>query len=571
MYHDFGTMTETSASLRTITRLQRQQEALLRMAHLNRDRPRKEVVEEIAQIAAETLLVSQFGVWLYNEERNGIYALCIYEFEKNEFTAGAELFAKDYPRYFEAMSSRKSIIAHDARNDERTSEFTESYLKPGNIYSLLDSSIFVSGESRGVVCCEQQFSVREWQSDEVLFASAVADQVAQVIMDEEKRAVESKLRQVEKMQALGELAGGIAHDFNNQLTAIMGFADLIKMKTNDPGISRYINNVIRTTANAAETVKQLLAFSRKSTLRNDTLDVHDIINELHSMLTHTLGKHIHIHLTLDASHSLVQGDASQLQNALLNIAINARDAMPDGGHIVISTELMRSRQIHPDVQAEMRRHDAYLLVRIQDSGSGISADDMQHIFEPFFTTKGPKEGTGMGLSVSYGTIQHMGGTITVDSEIDKGTCFNLYLPVTYKKKEASEDPYGSGVINLVPKVAAVLVVDDEPDISDIIKEAVTSIGHKAICFNDPLEALEFFKTHVQKIDLVLSDVNMPRMNGYKFFTAVKAISPETKIIMSSGYSDVASADDFMRLGALDFLSKPYRMSTLVNALQKHMA
>ena len=564
-------MAETSTRLRTITRLQRQQEALMQMVRIDRDQESKNIVCEIARVAAETLLVSRIGVWILNDDSTAMHAMCIYRFDQDEFAEGLELFASDFPLYFRALEEHKTIIADDARTDSRTFEFADVYLKPNDIYSMLDASVFVSGRSRGVVCCEQQSAIREWQNDEVLFVSAVADQVAQVFMDEERRIMEAKFRQVEKMQALGELAGGIAHDFNNQLTAIMGFADLIKAHATDEHIQRYVGNVIRTAANAAEITKQLLAFSRKSTVRNDQVDMHDLIRELHSMLVHTIGKHIHVHLALDAEAATVRGDASQLQNVLLNIGINARDAMPQGGHLVISTALISDEQQLAHVKNDLRAADVYLMIKVQDSGEGIKPEHRDQVFDPFFTTKGQHDGTGMGLSVSYGAVQQLGGTITLESELGRGTSFYIYLPLCEQVEKRADDPYASGEVKVLSNKATVMVVDDESDICDIIREAVTSMGHQARCFTDSQAALEYYRLNHDDIDLVFSDVNMPIMNGYKLFTAIKALQPDAQIIMSSGHTNVASADDFMRLGATDFLSKPYRMSTLINALQKHIA
>ena len=564
-------MSGTLSNLHTINRLQRQQEAWLEMARLNRDRQSAEVVRDIVQIAAETLLVSQVGVWLFNEDGDAIHAAAIYRLDEDDYLDDITLNRGDYPIYFDALHTHKSIVAFNAREHESTLEFIESYLVPQNIFSMLDATILVSGKSRGVVCCEHKGEIRHWQNDEVLFASAVADQVAQVLMDEEKRSVEAQLRQAEKLQALGELAGGIAHDFNNQLTAIMGFADLIKLRFDDKTLGKYVDNIIKTSAHAAEIVKQLLAFARKSTLRSESVDVHDIVKELHQVLVHTFNKKISISLELEADLPKVRGDASQIQNALLNMALNARDAMPDGGELNISTETIRFDEIDQATREELSEADQiFVAVHVKDTGTGINADVLTHIFEPFFTTKETGLGTGMGLAAAYGSIKHMHGVITAQSVIGEGTCMTVFIPQDNSGDASPDDPFASTSLRAITGSGTILVIDDEVDIGSFVSEAVKSMAYTPQTFSDSRKAVEYFSEHANEIDLVLSDVSMPGLNGYEVLERLKQIKPDVRVVMSSGHNDIASAEECIQAGACDFIAKPYRMINLINKLESNL-
>jgi len=394
--------------------------------------------------------------------------------------------------------------------------------------------------------------------------------IAYAIDTTEQRALEMQIAQGQKMQAVGQLAGGIAHDFNNMLTAIIGFSDFLLMnhRPTDPAFQDIMN--IKQNANrAAGLVRQLLAFSRQQTLRPQVLQLGDVLSELSILLGRLLGENIE--LTLDQAGDLwpVKADLHQFEQVIINLAVNARDAMPNGGKLVIRTSNVSEAESRTLGHPELVPGD-YVLIAVTDTGTGMSPDVKQKIFEPFFSTKEIGRGTGLGLSTVYGIVKQTGGYIFADSELGNGTTMRVYLPryaETFAEQvqdkperriEKPKDLTGRGTV---------LLVEDEDAVRSFAARALGQRGYNVLQATTGAEALEVFAKHQGDVDLVVSDVVMPEMDGPTLFEKLRAERPDLKVIFISGYAEdafrrhLAENEDFM------FLQKPFDLKELAAAVK----
>ncbi|MCP4154800.1 MAG: response regulator [bacterium] len=371
--------------------------------------------------------------------------------------------------------------------------------------------------------------------------------------------LEEQLRQSQKMDAIGQLAGGVAHDFNNMLGGIIGAADLLSLKVDkNAKLRKYVTIIQDAGKRAAQLTRKLLDFSRKGKDMTMQVEMHKLTKETIRLLERSIDRRISITENFAASRTTVTGDPSQLQNALLNLAINARDAMPEGGILTISTTNVTLSQNYCNSVADSIKPGDYIEINVEDTGTGMSKEVQDRIFEPFFTTKGTGKGTGLGLASVYTMIRNHQGSINVYSHLDKGTVFKLYLPVIHspgvKQSEEKEKVYsGTGRI---------LVVDDEAIIRVMAEEMLSNFGYKVITANDGAAGLEMFKNQHKKIDLVLLDIMMPRMNGKDAFLAMQKIDPNVKVLLISGFSRGIEIANLIDKGACGFLQKPFPRTEL---------
>ncbi len=378
-------------------------------------------------------------------------------------------------------------------------------------------------------------------------------------LEEEKRHhLEEQLRQADKMKAIGQLAGGIAHDFNNQLMAIMGSAELIRVSPKED-TTENVDLILTASRRAADLTGKLLAFARKGRYQSVSVDMHKIIAEVVALLDRTIDKRIRIVLKLGALQAMVDGDPTQLQNTLLNIAINARDAMPDGGEITFSTAMETPDHAccwnHPhDLQPV-----PHILIGIADTGTGMDEETKKHVFEPFFTTKPTGAGTGMGLPAVYGTIRNHQGSVTFTSALGHGTEFRIWLTLSKTCESAESEKKADAVVK---GTAHVLVAEDEAGVRRILKAILASMGYRVTICNDGQDAVDFYKTSSHDVDLVILDMMMPRMDGLDAFLAMKAINPSLRAILCSGYSMSGKVQKILDAGVKRFIQKPFHMSDL---------
>lgn len=384
----------------------------------------------------------------------------------------------------------------------------------------------------------------------------------------EREKLEFQLFHSQKMDALGQLAGGVAHDFNNLLCAMVGYSELIAAMASDrPVIANYANQITTTGKRATELTQKLLSFARKGKRSSEIFDIHGTIHEVSRLLERSIDKSIVIEVTQNAATTKIYGDQSQIHNALLNLGLNARDAMQHGGVFSITTENIAIDREYCQTSNFDITPGNYIAIEAKDTGSGIAEETLDHIFEPFFTTKEIGKGTGLGLAAIFGAITAHAGEIIVTSILGKGTVFRVLLPLanltmprqTVIPLTTHHITRGSGTI---------LVIDDEEVIRNMAKELLNSLGYLVILAKNGQEGVTVYEKRHNEIDAVILDVVMPIMSGRDCFNALKLINPEIKTIISSGFSRNDRIDEFKQAGADYFLAKPYDQKALAEALHK---
>ncbi len=382
----------------------------------------------------------------------------------------------------------------------------------------------------------------------------------------ERHRLEGQLRQAQKMEAVGQLAGGIAHDFNNLLTAIVGYATLLERTLPPDAAAREeAQEIIGAARRAANLTHQLLAFSRKQVLRPTVVDVNVVVRDIERILHRVIGEHITLRTSLDPGLAPVLADPSQLDQVIMNLAVNARDAMPGGGRITIETANVpldtELAQVHPDA-----RPGGYVLLTVSDTGTGLSPDATAHLFEPFFTTKEVGKGTGLGLATVYGIVRQSGGFIGVDSEPGRGTRFRIYLP---RAESPAKEPVKSHVAPSTASLEAgtVLVVEDEAGVRHLARDVLRRSGYRVLEAADGAEALRLVAQE-GTIDLLLTDVVMPGMSGAELAERFRALRPRARVLYASGYADEALGSHGLPSGGVPYLQKPFEPDDLVRRVRE---
>lgn len=381
----------------------------------------------------------------------------------------------------------------------------------------------------------------------------------------EQKRLQEQLIQSQKMEVVGQLAGGIAHDFNNLLTGILGNAEMINLSctTNSP-IKGFAEDILKISKRAGELTSKLLAFSRKGKLMSVSVDMHELILSAVMILERSIDKKIKIETFLQAQNSKVTGDPALLENAVLNLDINARDAMPQGGKLILSTQNLSFNKNSDLLNLKTLEPGEYLYLEVSDTGCGISKELLPKIFEPFFTTKEVGKGTGLGLAAVYGSVKDHKGAIDVYSEPGTGTVFKIYLPLekgTPLSNQTEESPLEKGK-------GRILVIDDEPFIRKTAVNLLSSLGYEVLAAEGGKKGIELYSLEKNSIDLVLLDVVMPEMNGKETFSRLKEINPSVKVIFSSGFNKEGRAEELLASGAKGIIPKPYRLNELSRIIKK---
>lgn len=382
------------------------------------------------------------------------------------------------------------------------------------------------------------------------------------------RSTEEKLRQSQKLESVGRLAGGIAHDFNNMLTAIIGYSELSlrKLESHDP-LTHNLEEIKKAAERSASLTSQLLAFSRQQVLKPKIVAFNELITDTFKMLQRLIGENIQLNVNLDPKVGTIKADPGQLTQVVVNLAVNARDAMPHGGSLMIRTEKIKYSEKIP-VNSDIEVAENYVLLTVQDTGSGIQAEHLENIFEPFYTTKEIGKGTGLGLATVYGIIKQSSGEIAVESKLGVGTTFKIYFPCVEQEVTAEDE-----LVPVMPSFKGhetILIIEDEQMVRDLTRRILEAEGYKIIVAENGKIAIEIVKRKKGKIDLVITDVVMPEMSGTEFSRIVKEIFPELPILFTSGYSEDKSFFEDLRDVNAMFLSKPYVSATLIGKVREFL-
>jgi len=458
--------------------------------------------------------------------------------------ASLEKLGRDFPEFLER-------IARGEMTDPPLVQYE---------YRRKDGSTFI-GELRVSI-------VRDERGRPVSSQGVLRDVTDRYRIEQEKARLEEQLRQSEKLQAIGELAGGVAHDFNNQLTGIMGSADLLRLELDEgSGLSSYVDQILTSARRAADLTSKLLAFARRGRYRSVAMEINELLLEVVAILEHSIDRTIEVRTRLTRSSTVVRGDPSQIQSALLNIALNARDAMTRGGAITFSTEeisLEERTTVGADTILEPGR---YVRVAIADTGEGIAPEALPRIFEPFFTTKEAGRGTGMGLAATYGTITAHGGAIDVETAPGQGSTFTLYLPraTPTATTERSEDRPAAAPAG---DRGRVLLVEDEPVVRRSVQEMLGRLGYEVMVCERGDEAMERFDALRDSLALVVLDMNLPGLGGREVFDAIRALEPVLPVLICSGHSLEEELRSLLERGHVAYLQKPFKLADLRAAVDK---
>ncbi|HEU6447230.1 MAG TPA: PAS domain S-box protein [Verrucomicrobiae bacterium] len=479
-------------------------------------------------------------------DENGIIVAANDAYSKLVGLTEAELKDKPFTIVYAESEDRETMLAHHRehfamRQPER--KFERRYtLHTGKSVMLQINDSFI--EARG---------------QPLLMVSLFRDVTMQ-------RRLEEQLRQSQKMEAIGQLAGGVAHDFNNILTVIHGHASLLLMNNLDDTAARSAQQVVQAAERAAGLTRQLLAFSRRQLIQPKRLDMNKIVGNMSDMLGRLLGEDIALQLNYSASPAIVEADAGMMEQVLLNLAVNARDAMPRGGRLSVRISVVEINEAHVQKHPEARA-GKFVCISKSDTGSGIAPENISRIFEPFFTTKEVGKGTGLGLATVYGIVKQHQGWLEVESTIGKGSTFRVYIPFVGETNGEAEKP--TTQLTIRGGEEAILLVEDERPVRELVARVLQKYGYKIFHAGTGAEAMEVWDQHRNEIHLLLTDLVMPgEMNGRDLAEKLWAETPELKVIFTSGYSADIVGKDFKLEPEVNFLQKPYHPQTLALTVRR---
>ncbi len=382
----------------------------------------------------------------------------------------------------------------------------------------------------------------------------------------ERKHLQDLLLHSQKMEVVSEMAGGIAHDFNNLLEGILGYTTfMMNLIDEKHELRSYLEIIEQSVRRASDLTERLLTFSGDTKREEARVDVNALLQEVAKLLEHSVDRGIVIELNLDKNVRAVRGAAGRLEQAILSVCINARDAMPEGGKLAIASEKVFIDENYPRISWNMKR-GRYIRVSVSDTGVGMDEETRKKIFDPFFTTKKRSEGTGLGLNIVYGIIDRHGGFIKIYSEQGQGTVFNIYLPSM--EQEETERPDESQAAIPLGNKEMVLVIDDEPLVRDLDKSMLEKLDYRVLTAGNANEGLRIFKEKMGEIDLVILDVIMPGGGGREVLEAMKESKPEILALLSSGYNRTFVGEELFKDKNVDFIQKPYSMRDLAASVRE---
>jgi len=392
--------------------------------------------------------------------------------------------------------------------------------------------------------------------------SVLTDITRQKEAKEEKEKLQTQLFHAKKIESIGQLAGGIAHDFNNILSAIMGYGEILKMKIGkDDPIRKYAEQILASSEKAAGLTQSLLAFSRKQVVELKPHNINTLIKSMEKILRRLLTEDIELEVMLENTDVTIMADKAQIDQVLMNLASNARDAMPKGGKFIIET-----KRVKPDIGFQQMHgygeQGEYVLISIKDTGIGMDKKTKEQIFDPFFTTKEVGKGTGLGLSIAYGIIKQHNGFIDAYSDPGVGTTFYMYIPTIKTTEEEAETQEVKG------GTETILIAEDNDELRDLAAMMLGMAGYTVIDAVDGEDAVKKFQEHKDDIDLLIFDVIMPKKNGKEAYEEIKKINPDIKVLFSSGYTREVVIDKGVHDKAVNFIQKPLSSSEILNKIRE---
>ena len=465
---------------------------------------------------------------------------------------------------YEPADFRGKHYADLAHPEDRERGAENLRLKPEGKVPRITEEIRLLRKSGEPLWCQVAFSVLRDAAGNPNFTLAIIQDISDKKNSElEREELREQLLHAQKMEAIGTLAGGVAHDFNNVLGVILGFASLLRLRLSpqDP-VYAPINMIEQSAERAASLTRQLLSFAQRGKYEPQSVAIEEVLERVVRIATETFDRRIRVETRFSNDSFFVKGDPGQLEQALLNLCINARDSMPEGGTLSLSAAvvtLCRGETALPPQCAP----GPYVRIVVKDTGSGIPPQVLERIFEPFFTTKGPGKGTGLGLAAVYGIVNNHGGFIHVTSELGRGSEFAVHLPLMSPDEVRAEGKVEEAI---EPGAGTVLVVDDEPLILAFAEESLTALGYQVVKAEDGARACEIYSRRSGRIDLVLMDIVLPGMSGIDATRKLREINPDVKVILSSGYSGRGKEREVVDAGGVDFIGKPYTVEMLSRIL-----
>jgi signal transduction histidine kinase/CheY-like chemotaxis protein len=501
--------------------------------------------------------------------RTPVYGCC--DGQEIDLSEVAPIKLREDSPHGRALSANSIVILNDFQKAYEGRKLVQIAfdVDPRTPHSSLIAPISVMGRVIGSV--EIQAIQREAFNQEHAAAMRMAANLAAVAIEnvrlfERERKHEEQLRQSQKMEAVGRLAGGVAHDFNNLLTAILGYGQLMQTRLDQASpLHREVEEILKAGQRAASLTRQLLAFSRKQVLQPKVLDLNAVVTDIDKMLARLIGEDIEMIAFPDPKLGRVKADPGQIEQVIMNLVINARDAMPQGGKLIIQTSNVILEDSYTGKRNLNLKPGPYVMLAVTDTGYGIDQKILPHIFEPFFTTKEQGKGTGLGLSTVYGIINQSGGDIWVETDTGRGTTFKIYLPRV--DNPAEEQQASESRESLLSVSETVLLVEDEDVVRKLVREILEMNGYNVLQAANGREALPICEQHAGPIHLMLTDVVMPQMGGRELAERVASLRPDMKVLFMSGYTDDAIVHHGVLDSGIAFIQKPFTPDSLARKVR----
>lgn len=526
----------------------------------------------LTEISANTINVETVSIWLINENENKLKCIDKYHRTSNSHSYEGELDINTYQKYYNHLLESYQLAVNDVTKHPATLNIYDNYLKPLRISSMLDTMAVSETGTKCILCFEHIGAKREWHQDEMYFAKVISSLVIQTLdtakrkdLEYQLKKNEEKLIQSQKLESLGILAGGIAHDFNNILAGIYGYIQLLQMTFKDNTQALYfLEQTMKASERAKDLISQILAFARKSDSEKIPVGILNIAKEVHKLIKASIPSTIIMNLEYKKNPGLVMANPTQIHQVLVNLCTNAYQAINnERGTICIALDAV---YIYPeDKDYQNLSEGMYCKITVADNGKGIDKSIIDKIFDPYFTTKAQGEGTGLGLSTVLGIVKNHHGVVKVYSEIGKGTTFTVLLPLVVDENAEIQQMTANGLLQGTERI---LLVDDEEAIIEANKMMLNHLGYSVLSFTSAIEAAEHFRNNPNSFDLLISDMNMPGMNGLELINDVRSIRNDLPVIVCTGFSSKLNNVDIDKYNINKLIMKPLTIKDLSDNIRE---